>query len=415
MDHFNYRGGKLFVEDVPISEIVEQYGTPAYVYSRATLERHWHAFNDAFEHHPHMICYAVKANSNLAVLNCLARLGSGFDVVSQGELERVIHAGGKPSQIIFSGVGKSDEEIVRALSLGIFCLNVESEAELERIAFIAERENTTAPIAFRVNPNVDPKTHPYISTGLKENKFGIDYDNAVSLYRKASRYPHINILGVACHIGSQITTLSPFIDALDKMLLLIQKLQAENIHLTHLDLGGGLGVRYQDEDPLEPSEYVAAIQSKMQNNPITIILEPGRAIAANAGVLLTKVEYLKKHDNKNFAIVDAGMTDLLRPSLYGAWHDIIHIHIPFEEALQTYDIVGPVCETGDFIGKDRELSLSAGDILAVRSAGAYGFSMSSNYNTRRRACEIMVDINRVYCVRSRETYTELFNNEFLLP
>lgn len=414
MDHFNYRGTELFAEDVAVQDIAQQYGTPCYVYSRATLERHWHAFDSAFGTQPHLICYAVKANSNLAVLNVLARLGSGFDIVSVGELQRVLTAGGQANKIVFSGVGKRTDEIVAALQVGIRCFNVEVSAELDRINAIAGELGVVAPVSFRVNPDVDAKTHPYISTGLKENKFGIDFDSALHEYQRAAAMPNIRVVGIDCHIGSQLTETRPFLDALDRVLSIVDVLAQQGIVLQHIDLGGGLGIRYRDELPPEPAEYVQAMLQKLNNPAIEIMLEPGRAIVGNSGILLTRVEYLKPTPNKNFAIVDAAMNDLVRPSLYSAWQDIIPAVQGGDAALATWDIVGPVCETGDFLGKQRELALAPGDLLAVRSAGAYGFSMSSNYNSRPRAAEVMVDGNHLTLVREREHLEQLWLGEHIL-
>jgi diaminopimelate decarboxylase len=415
MDHFRYRGGELHVEDVPLREIAQQYGTPCYVYSRAALEHHWHAFDDAFGAHPHLVCFAVKANSNLAVLNVLARLGSGFDIVSVGELERVLAAGGNPARILFSGVGKQVHEMRRALEVGIRCFNVESAAELERLNAVASKLGTTAPVALRVNPDVDAQTHPYISTGLRENKFGVAIEDAPALYRRAQDLPHIRISGVDCHIGSQLTQLGPFLDALDRVLLLVERLGADGITLDHLDLGGGLGVRYREETPPEPGDYAAALLEKLGDSPFEIFVEPGRAIAANAGVLLTRVEYLKHSEAKDFAVIDAAMNDLIRPSLYQAWQGIDTVDEQPAGARGVYDLVGPICETGDFLGKQRSLTLCEGSLLAVRSAGAYGFTMASNYNSRPRAAELMVDGKQVHLVRRRETLAELFAGEAILP
>ncbi|WP_456415470.1 diaminopimelate decarboxylase [Thiolapillus sp.] len=415
MDHFNYKNGQLHAEDVSLKRIASTHGTPCYVYSRATLERHWHAFDDAFSQHPHLVCYAVKANSNLAVLDILARLGSGFDIVSMGELERVIKAGGKAGKTVFSGVGKRADEMQHALELGIRCFNVESEPELERLSQVATGMGVEAPVALRVNPDVDAQTHPYISTGLKENKFGVPVDTAVELYQKAARLPGLKISGIDCHIGSQLTELSPFLDALDRILLLVDKLSALGISIDHLDVGGGLGVPYQGENPPSPAEYAQAISGRLQGKPYAIFMEPGRAIAANAGVLLTRVEYLKPTAEKDFAIVDAAMNDLIRPALYQSWQEIIPVDSNAQGREGRYDIVGPVCETGDFLGKERQLRLSPGDLLAVRSAGAYGFVMASNYNSRPRPAEVMVDGADMYLVRERETLAELYRGEHLIP
>ena len=415
MDHFNYKNGLLHAEDVPLKRIAGAHGTPCYVYSRATLERHWHAFDHAFAGHPHLVCYAVKANSNLAVLDVLARLGSGFDIVSMGELERVIKVGGRASKIVFSGVGKRADEIQRALELGIRCFNIESEPELERLSQIATGMGVEAPIALRVNPDVDAQTHPYISTGLKENKFGIPIEAALALYRKAAQLPGLKISGIDCHIGSQLTELSPFLDALDRVLLLVDRLAELGISIDHLDIGGGLGVPYKDETPPSPAEYAQALSSRLQDKPYEIFMEPGRAIAANAGILLTRVEYLKPTQEKDFAIVDAAMNDLIRPALYQSWQEIVPVDSTSQGRDGRYDIVGPVCETGDFLGKERQLSLSPGELLAVRSAGAYGFVMASNYNSRPRPAEVMVDGTDMYLVRERETLADLYRGEHLIP
>lgn len=414
MDFFEYKNGQLYAEDVPLSKVVEQYGTPAYVYSRATLERHWKAFDNALGEHPHLVCYAVKANSSLAVLNVLARLGAGFDIVSVGELERVLAAGGEAGKIVFSGVGKRADEMQRALDVGIRCFNVESEAELELLNEVAGQMGKKAPISLRVNPDVDARTHPYISTGLKDNKFGITHKRALAVYEKAAAMAHLDIQGIDCHIGSQLTQVSPFVDALYKVLDLVDELATRGIELHHMDLGGGLGIRYQDETPPEPAEYTRALLAAMGDRNMEILLEPGRAIAGNAGVLLTTVQYLKHTDDKNFAIIDGAMNDLMRPALYGAWQDIVPLS-PREGEGRVYDLVGPVCETGDFLGKERRLNLQQGDVLAVRSAGAYGFTMSSNYNTRPRPVELMVDGDQLHVIRPRETLAQLMEGEVLLP
>jgi len=414
MDHFNYRGDRLYAEDIPVSELAARFGTPCYVYSRATLERHWHAFDRALAARPHLVCFAVKANSNLGVLNLLARLGSGFDIVSGGELERVLAAGGDPARVIFSGVGKRVDEIRRALEVGIHCFNVESEPELERIAAVAAELDTTAPVSLRVNPDVDAQSHPYISTGLKENKFGIEIHVAEDIYHRAAGHAHIRVVGIDCHIGSQLTALSPFLDALDRVLALADRLAARGIGIEHLDLGGGLGIRYTDEAPPEPNAYAAALDERLGARELEIILEPGRAIAGNAGILLTRVEYLKSTATHNFAIVDAAMNDLLRPALYQAVQEIVPAQRRTGEP-KVWDIVGPVCETGDFLGKRRELVLAPGDLLAVRSSGAYGFTMSSNYNSRPRAAEVIVDGDQAYLARRRETPAALYAGEALLP
>ncbi|MEZ9916843.1 diaminopimelate decarboxylase [Vibrio breoganii] len=416
MDYFNYQeDGQLWAEGVPLTQVAQQFGTPTYVYSRATLERHWNAFDQSVGDFPHLVCYAVKANSNLGVLNALARLGSGFDIVSLGELERVVAAGGDPSKVVFSGVGKTAEEIKRALELNIKCFNVESEPELERINQVAGECGTQAPVSLRINPDVDAKTHPYISTGLRDNKFGIAFDQAPRVYQLAQQMPHLNVVGIDCHIGSQLTDLDPFIDAVDRLLGLIDNLKAQGINIKHLDVGGGLGVVYRDEMPPQPSDYAKALLARLHNHPnIELIFEPGRAIAANAGVLLTKVEFLKHTEHKNFAIIDAAMNDLMRPALYQAWQDIVPL-LSREGEPTTYDLVGPVCETGDFLGKDRNLVLEQGDLLAVRSAGAYGFTMSSNYNSRPRVAEVMVDGDTLHLIRQRESVESLWQLESTLP
>lgn len=415
MDHFEYRHGQLYAEDVAVADIARTYGTPCYIYSRATLERHWHAFNDAFGTQPHLVCYAVKANSNLAILNLFARLGSGFDIVSGGELERVLRAGGDPSKVVFSGVGKKTAEIRRALEVGIRCFNVESSAELARIQQVAAEMGKVAPISLRVNPDVDAQTHPYISTGLKENKFGIAIDAAEAVYQQAATLPNLQVVGIDCHIGSQLLTLSPFMDALQRVLALAERLAAQGITIHHLDIGGGLGVRYREgQEAPSPADYMAQLFTDPRLKQYDIFVEPGRAIAANAGILVTEVELLKLAEYKNFAVVDAAMNDLIRPALYSAWQEIIPV-IPRAGETTTYDIVGPVCETGDFLGKERDLNIQAGDLLAVRSSGAYGFTMASNYNTRPRAAELMVDGSQVHVVRERETVEDLLRGEHLLP
>ena len=415
MDHFEYRNDELYCEDVAIAALAEQYGTPLFVYSRATLERHWHAFDAALAEHDHLVCYAVKANSNLAVLNLLARLGSGFDIVSGGELQRVLQAGGEAARIVFSGVGKLASEIETALEADILCFNVESEQELDRINEIAGRMGKTARVSFRVNPDVDAGTHPYISTGLRENKFGIAFTDAEQVYLKAARLANIEIIGMDCHIGSQLTEMSPYIDALDRLLALVKSLREQNIKIHHLDLGGGLGIRYRDEEPPLPSDWASALQDRLQSFDGTIIIEPGRAIAGNAGILVSKVIYLKHNADKNFAVIDAAMNDLIRPSLYGAWQEIIRVEQQSEAAEKVYDVVGAICESSDFLGKDRSLSLEQDDLLAIRSSGAYAFGMASNYNSRTRAAEIMVDGDRHYCVRERERFPDLIRGESLLP
>ncbi|HEB81419.1 MAG TPA: diaminopimelate decarboxylase [Gammaproteobacteria bacterium] len=413
MDYFTYKNGRLFAEDVDINAAIDEWGTPCYVYSRATLERHWKAFDAALGEQPHLVCYAVKANSNLAVLNVLAKLGSGFDIVSLGELERVLKAGGEAGKIVFSGVGKTRDEMRRALEAGIRCFNVESQAELVQLAAVAADMGVVAPVSLRVNPDVDAKTHPYISTGLKDNKFGIAIEDALDAYLDIAGSAHLKITGIDCHIGSQLTDVRPFVDALDRVLALVDRLAAEGIELQHLDLGGGLGIRYQDEHPPLPEEQMEALLGRLEGRDVEILVEPGRAIAGNAGILLTEVLYLKSNEEKNFAIVDAAMNDLMRPALYGAWQAIEPVVQGSKAEEKVYDVVGPICETGDFLGKERKLALSQGDRLAVRSAGAYGFTMSSNYNSRPRAAEIMVDGDRHQVVRQRETIEQLFAGESL--
>jgi diaminopimelate decarboxylase len=414
MDYFNYQDGVMYAENIAVPDIAAAHGTPCFIYSRATLERHWRAFDAALTGIDHLVCYAVKANSNLAVLNVLARLGSGFDIVSVGELERVLAAGGDPQRVVFSGVGKRADEMRRALEVGIHCFNVESEAELDLLNQVAGEAGVTAPVSIRVNPDVDARTHPYISTGLKENKFGIDINRAPEVYARAASLPHLSLRGVDCHIGSQLTETAPFLDALDRVLELVEQLVTQGIQLAHLDLGGGLGIRYRDETPPLPDDYASAVRERLGNSELTILIEPGRAIAGNAGILVTRVEYLKHTEHKDFAVVDAAMNDLMRPALYNAWQEITPV-VPRTGETRLYDVVGPVCETGDFLGKDRELILQPADLLAVRSAGAYGFSMSSNYNSRPRAAEIMVDDKQIHVIRERETVAELFAHEHVLP
>jgi diaminopimelate decarboxylase len=414
MDRFSYRFGQLYAEDVPVAEIAAHFGTPVYVYSRASIEQNWRAFDQAFAQHPHLICYAVKANSNLAVLNLLARLGSGFDIVSVGELERVLKAGGKAEKIVFSGVGKREDELRRALEVGIACFNVEVAEEFERLNRIAGELGLEAKVALRVNPDIDAKTHPYIATGLKENKFGIDMADALEEILRAAELPHLKIVGLDCHIGSQLTQLAPFLAALERVLNLAERLKREGIALKHLDLGGGLGISYRDELPPKPGEYAVALLAKLKGYGYEVWLEPGRAIVGNAGILVTRVEYLKKTPAKNFAIVDAAMNDLLRPALYQAWHTIVPVRLHTDVPEAVYDVVGPVCETGDFLGRGRRLRLVPGDLLAVRSAGAYGFSMSSNYNSRPRPPEVLVDGSKMHLVRARETLEDLWRGERIL-
>lgn len=414
MTDFSLHDGQLFAEDVALEQIARTHGTPVYVYSRAHLERKYLDYADALQGVDNLVCFAVKANSNLAVLNVLARLGAGFDIVSVGELERVLAAGGDPGKVVFSGVGKQRDEMRRALEAGVYCFNVESVSELERLQQVAAELGVQASISLRVNPDVDAGTHPYISTGLKENKFGIPIEDAEEVYLQAARMPNLRITGVDCHIGSQLTSLAPFMDALDRVLLLVDRLAECGIHLEHLDLGGGLGVRYRDEQPPSASEYMARVRERTAGRNLKLLFEPGRYIAANAGVLLTRIECLKINEGKSFAVVDAAMNDLIRPALYEAWMDIVPV-TPRQGSGRNYDVVGPVCETGDFLGKDRTLVVEEGDLLAVCSAGAYGFVMASNYNTRGRAAEVMVDGDRHHLVRRRETVTELFASEQVLP
>ena len=414
MDAFNYRGGELFAEGVALSAIAERFGTPTYVYSRAHIEAQYRTFADALDGMPHLVCFAVKANSNLGVLNVLARLGAGFDIVSGGELERVLAAGGSADKIVFSGVGKTREDKRRALQVGVHCFNIESTDELERLQVVAAELGVRAPVSLRVNPDVDAGTHPYISTGLKENKFGIAIADAEDVYVRAAQLPNLEVLGVDCHIGAQLTTLEPFIDALDRLLALVDRLGDCGIYLRHIDLGGGVGVRYRDEEPPLVADYIKTVRERLEGRDLALMFEPGRYIVANAGVLLTQVEYLKHTEHKDFAIVDAAMNDLIRPALYQAWMDVTAVR-PRDTAARSYDIVGPICETGDFLAKGRELALEEGDLLAVHSAGAYGFVMSSNYNTRGRCAEVLVDGDQAFQVRRRETVAELFAGESLLP
>ena len=409
MDFFQYKNEQLYVEDLPVKQLAEEFGTPLYIYSRSTLERHWHAFDSALGKHPHLICYAVKANSNIGILNVMAKLGSGFDIVSQGELERVLAAGGEASKVVFSGVAKSRAEIMRALEVGIRCFNVESVAELHHINQIAGEMGKVAPISLRVNPDVDAHTHPYISTGLKENKFGVSVDEAREVYKLAATLPHVKITGMDCHIGSQLTELQPFLDATDRLIRLMEQLKEDGITLKHLDLGGGLGVTYTDETPPHPSDYATALLNKLKDyEDLEIILEPGRAIAANAGILVAKVQYLKSNESRNFAITDTGMNDMIRPALYEAYMNIIEIDRTLGREKAIYDVVGPVCETSDFLGKQRELAIAEGDYIAQRSAGAYGASMSSNYNSRPRTAEVLVDGDKAHLIRRRESLSELW-------
>jgi diaminopimelate decarboxylase len=411
MNDFSYRGGELFAESVAVNNIAEQHGTPTYVYSRASLERNFLAYQNALAGSDHLVCYAVKANSNLAVLNVLSRLGAGFDIVSGGELQRVIAAGGDPARVVFSGVAKTREDMAAALKAGILCFNLESAAELETLNEVAQQCGQTARISVRVNPDVDARTHPYISTGLRENKFGIEMDEAGRVYKRAAELEHIEVVGIDCHIGSQLTEISPFIDALRRLLALIDQLQDNGIGIHHLDLGGGLGVRYRDEQPPLVADYLDAVRREIGERPLKLMFEPGRSISANAGILLTRVDSIKPTSAHRFAIVDAAMNDMIRPALYQAWLDIVPTSKRDDLEQQVYDVVGPVCETGDFLGKERSLAIESGDYLAVLGAGAYGFTMSSNYNSRVRAAEVMVDGEKIHLVRERETIADLLRGE----
>ena len=414
MTAFQLRGGRLQAESVPLDEIARRFGTPCYVYSRAALESAFRAFTAPLAGREHLVCYAMKANSNLGVLDVLARLGAGFDIVSGGELARVLAAGGDPRKVVFSGVGKSEGEIREGLAAGILCFNVESAAELARIERVAGQAGARAPVSLRVNPDVDPRTHPYISTGLKENKFGIAYDEALPLYRKAAASASLRVVGIDFHIGSQLIDAAPFVAALDRVLELVDALAKRGIALHHLDLGGGLGIRYRDEQPPSPAEYLGAMLARLSGRTEKILLEPGRALVGNAGCLLTRVEYLRHGPDRNFAVVDAAMNDLLRPALYDAWHDIVPV-APRDAPQRQYDVVGPVCESADFLGRGRSLALADGDLLAILSAGAYGMAMSSNYNTRPRVSEVMVDGAAAHLVRERESVPSLFASERRLP
>ena len=415
MEHFSYKDNNLLVEDASVASVAEKYGTPCFIYSKAALEQNYHAYEKAFEDHSHLICYAVKANSNLAVLNVLSKLGAGFDIVSGGELDRVIAAGGDPKKVTFSGLGKTTQEIYKALDAGIHCFNIESEAELLRINEIAVNNSQVAPISIRVNPDVNAETHPYISTGLKENKFGISMEKAIQLYLHATEMKGICIKGLDFHIGSQLTSIRPILDALDRILTLNEQLISRDVIIEHINIGGGLGVTYEDEIPPTPNELILAVKEKLHGLDLKIVVEPGRSIAANAGILVTKVEYLKNHEEKNFAIIDGAMNDLIRPALYGAWQKIVPVKKAAGNESTAYDIVGPICESADALGKNRSLNINAGDLLAIKSAGAYGFVMSSNYNTRPRAPEIMINGSEVHLIRERETVSDLFQNEYLLP
>ena len=413
MNTFTLKNNLLHAENVALTEISERFGTPCYVYSKAALSQAFERFSAGFKDANHLVCFAVKSNPSLAILNLFAKLGAGFDIVSGGELARVIAAGGDPKKVVFSGVGKTAEEMRAALEAGIFCFNVESASELVRLNDVATYMGKIAPVSLRVNPNVDAKTHPYISTGLKNNKFGVAYEDALDIYLQAAEMSNIAIHGVDCLIGSQITELSPFLDAFDRVLALVDALAENNVHIQHIDLGGGIGICYSDETPPEFTAYAKAMREKLGNRDVKLVFEPGRALVGNAGILLTKVEYLKPTETKNFAIVDAAMNDLMRPALYDAYHDIKAV-TPRNEAAVNYEIVGPVCESGDFLGHDRELTLQEGDLLAIMSAGAYGMSMSSNYNTRPRAAEVMVDGNQCHLIKKREQIADLFANESIL-
>lgn len=413
-DVFDYQNGELFAENVALSDLADQFGTPLYVYSRKAFSDSYLAYADALKGKDALVCYAVKANSNIAVLNVLAKLGAGFDIVSVGELERVLKAGGDPAKCVFSGVAKTADEMRRALAVGVHCFNVESAAELERLNDVAVEMGVKAPVSLRVNPDVDAGTHPYISTGLKENKFGVDIEVAPEVYAHAATLPGLDIKGVDCHIGSQLTQIDPFLDALDRVLLLIDNLKAQGIELEHIDLGGGLGVTYDDEVPPTPKQLIDALEPKLAGRNLKMVFEPGRSIAANAGVFITQVEFLKSNGDKNFAIIDGGMNDLIRPSLYSAWQNIVEVQPRTNTEKKAYDVVGPVCETGDFLGKDRELSIVSGDLLAVKSSGAYGFVMASNYNTRNKPAEVMVDGDKSYLIRRRETVADQLSLEALI-
>lgn len=414
MEAFGYREGRLHAEGVDLSALAEEFGTPCYVYSRAAIESAWRAYDRAFGARPHLVCYAVKANANLAVLDVLARLGAGFDIVSAGELERVLAAGGDPAKVVFSGVGKRRAEMARALEAGIRCFNVESVPELERLEAVAAALGRRAPVSLRVNPDVDPETHPYIATGLRDSKFGVPIEEAEAVYRRAAALPHLEVVGVDCHIGSQLTSVSPFLDALDRVLALVDRLTESGTRLHHLDLGGGLGVRYRDEPAPDPGKLVAALLERLGGREVEVLLEPGRSVIGPAGLLLTRVEYVKSGPGRDFVVVDAAMNDLLRPALYQAWQAIVPV-IPREGEGRPCDVVGPVCETGDFLGRDRVLEVQPGDLLAVQTAGAYGFVMSSNYNARPRAAEVIVDGTRAHLARRRETLAELYAGERVLP
>ena len=414
MDYFNFKGNELFAEDLKVTELAKQFGTPLYVYSKATLTRHMHAFEDSLNGKKHLVCFAVKACSNLAVINVMAKLGAGFDIVSEGELRRVIAAGGDPKKVVYSGVGKSESEIEFALSQGINCLNIESEEEIDTVIKVAKKLNVVAPVALRVNPGVDAKTHPYISTGLKNNKFGVSEEIAFELYQKMAKESCLKISGIDCHIGSQMTSGMPIIEATDKIIALYNKLLAVGIKVDHIDMGGGLGVTYDNETPPTPSEYCAPILERLKDLDVAIYIEPGRAMVANACVLLAKVQYQKDNGDKNFVITDTGMNDMIRPALYGSWMTILNAVKHEDGETVLCDVVGPICESDDFLGKDRKLNVKNGDILAVRGAGAYGSSMSSTYNTRRLPCEIMVDGDKSYVIKKRQTYEDIWKDECIL-
>ena len=415
MDHFFYIGNNLIAEGVSITSVAEKFGTPCFVYSKAALEDNFGAYKKAFGDHPHLICFAVKANSNLAVLNVLAKLGSGFDIVSGGELDRVLAAGGDPRKVTFSGLGKTANEICKGLEADIHCFNVESEAELKRINDIALSKSKIAPVSIRVNPDVNAETHPYISTGLKENKFGISMAQAMQLYVDAKNMVGINITGIDFHIGSQLTNVQPVLNALERILTMNDQLLTKGIEINHINIGGGLGIKYNDEKPPRPDEFISAIKQKFNDVDLKIVIEPGRSIAANAGILITRVEYLKQHEDKNFAIIDGAMNDLIRPALYGAWQEIVPVNKAPNNKVLAYDVVGPICESADFIGKDRMLDIKQDDLLAIKSAGAYGFVMSSNYNSRPRAPEVLISGSDIHLIRERETADDLFRNEYLSP
>lgn len=414
MDYFNFKGNELFAEDLKVTELTKQFGTPLYVYSKATLTRHMHAFEDSLNGKKHLVCFAVKACSNLAVINVMAKLGAGFDIVSEGELRRVIAAGGDPKKVVYSGVGKSESEIEFALSQGINCLNIESEEEIDTVIKVAKKLNVVAPVALRVNPGVDAKTHPYISTGLKNNKFGVSEEIAFELYQKMAKESCLKISGIDCHIGSQMTSGMPIIEATDKIIALYNKLLAVGIKVDHIDMGGGLGVTYDNETPPTPSEYCAPILERLKDLDVAIYIEPGRAMVANACVLLAKVQYQKDNGDKHFVITDTGMNDMIRPALYGSWMTILNAVKHEDGETVLCDVVGPICESDDFLGKDRKLNVKNGDILAVRGAGAYGSSMSSTYNTRRLPCEIMVDGDKSYVIKKRQTYEDIWKDECIL-